>query len=1327
MSASAELTKLDPNTFEHMVTMLAMRVLGPGHTGFGPGADGGRDGYFSGEAPYPSVNDRWKGRWYIQCKFHSPHLSKDPQKWLIERIEEEITEFKKTDSKRRWPDNWIIATNIEPSGHPMTGAFDKANKLLTRARPKLRHHFHIWGGNKLLQLLNDHPEVKEYYEHFLTPGHILTSVYNQLKDSQAEAKTILRYLIVTQFGEQQLTKLDQAGSGVDTRPGIHKVFIDLPFISRDQDLQGLAVEYLVRTSAKNHQIDPNQPDTKQWRLWNRFPARARVWFMKGGPGQGKSTISQYFCQIQRAALILQDDGPTVLPQQRSVAREIQRIAKQAAFWPVVPRIPISIELKEYAQWYGQQKKGSARGILSYLASRIEAGVEQKVQVGTLKRALQTRSWFVVFDGLDEVPHDVKDGVAAEVCNFVDNVSLELDADLLTMCTSRPQGYSGQFSQLDGPTIELASLSANQALECAKPVLALERSAEEARKSLQILSSAIESSSVRELMTTPLQAHIMAVVVRDGGRPPDRRWNLFTNFYQVIKKREANRDLPDRRLAKLLREDTQLLKSVHNRLGFVLQATAETSKGAQTNLKRSEFEALVSGAVSQMIEGETTEIVGILMEATTDRLVLVSTPDDGDHVRFDIRPLQEFFASEFFYEAVSATTLHSRMELVAGDSHWREVMHFLVSALIENSRLTELSVAIAVLQQLDDGEGEPHERLLARRLARGALLTSRLLQEGVLEQDKRIRQQMRRCLEPITGLIDPKPLKSLASIRQPNSRSWLLSFLFESLREQDYTENVGAAITLALMLRDDDEGIDEFKAFLLSAPPEYKSIIVAASMADISSFHLRPDAPVQFQKWFIELVIALLTQPNWFLMETEAISTSITLLRHAKSTLRVLFREGRLTELEFELMLALLKEPKHEIDPKLDFGFLKGNYYSWDWTAGSPAPNITVPPNSLELRNKGILDLLFKLFRFATQRTHPNLVSLIESLKHGETKTLSALPPHVRALIPIEYYRPIPEQLTALSSLDDSSFTSLVKENRLNSRVIPRPIQWQRLGTTDDCDSWKKLIHQDPEFALRLWTEDFWEGRPGRIGRPQILDDQRSIEFLVDALIQHPLLLSEVPNVWGLLLAKAPNRQSELRTAFLKAGNGMVPTKFWVRPPELHLFKLNLPAEASLLPFLLSAVCEAYSFSDRYHEDFWHPHPRLDFTQISFEIAKMVPDVHELEVVINNPKLGKSVQAAAMFLALMHSNTTRTLTVNAADLANLYTKESSSWYFNAVISLVTVLPDNSVNAPFIGLILERTREDYAGRQELQRLLTRWREDSMAPVQSSKVRNDWLTTT
>ena len=271
------------------------------------------------------------------------------------------------------------------------------------------------------------------------------------------------------------------------------------------------------------------------------------------------------------------------------------------------------------------------------------------------------------------------------------------------------------------------------------------------------------------MTTPLQSHIMAIVIRDGGRPPDRRWQLFTNFYEVIRRREANKNLPDTNLGKLLREDEQLLKTVHNRLGFILQARAETSEGAQTSLTREEFKRLVERAVMLMKNRDIESTIDVLMEATTARLVLVSTPDDGNSVRFDIRQLQEFFAAEFLYDSVDVDELRERMEIIGGDSHWREVIHFLLSALIENNRKTELAVAVAMLEQINEGS-DLNDRLLQRRLAVGALFAARLLNEGVLEQDKRIRQKFRKTIEPLTAFTDRSALLRVLSVDQPDLKN-----------------------------------------------------------------------------------------------------------------------------------------------------------------------------------------------------------------------------------------------------------------------------------------------------------------------------------------------------------------------------------------------------------------------------------------------------------------------------------------------------------------------------------------------------------------------------
>ncbi len=231
MSSAYDLAHLDPNSFQHMVNALALRVLGTGSTGFGPGPDGGRDGYFEGEAPYPSPVDRWSGRWFIQSKFHAPHLSRDAQKWLINEIKTEISTFTESRGGRNWPDIWI-ASNVVPSPAPSSGAFDVSLELVGKAHPKLKDRFHIWGGDKILDLLNQHQDIARRYGHFLTPGHVLSLLMQSLEDDKASVDSILKYLVTSAIEEQKHTKLEQAGSEEDKRPGIHRVFVDLPFFAQ---------------------------------------------------------------------------------------------------------------------------------------------------------------------------------------------------------------------------------------------------------------------------------------------------------------------------------------------------------------------------------------------------------------------------------------------------------------------------------------------------------------------------------------------------------------------------------------------------------------------------------------------------------------------------------------------------------------------------------------------------------------------------------------------------------------------------------------------------------------------------------------------------------------------------------------------------------------------------------------------------------------------------------------------------------------------------------------------------------------------------------------
>lgn len=147
----------------------------------------------------------------------------------------------------------------------------------------------------------------------------------------------------------------------------------------------------------------------------------------------------------------------------------------------------------------------------------------------MHEAFSLSTWFANFDGLDEVPNDLKDQVAEEIITFANELIPQLDADFLILCTTGPQGYSGQFENLYSATVTLTPLPPEIALACASSVVKFNRSEEEASEAIKILEYAMESEQVRELMTTPLQSHIMAVVVRDGGRPPEKGGNFSTTF------------------------------------------------------------------------------------------------------------------------------------------------------------------------------------------------------------------------------------------------------------------------------------------------------------------------------------------------------------------------------------------------------------------------------------------------------------------------------------------------------------------------------------------------------------------------------------------------------------------------------------------------------------------------------------------------------------------------------------------------------------------------------------------------------------------------------
>ncbi|NPC50551.1 hypothetical protein HPC50_26210 [Corallococcus exiguus] len=1311
-----ELTQLTPSSFEHLVNALALHILGSGHTGFAPGPDGGRDGYFRGEAPYPSQAERWAGRWYIQSKFHAPHLSANPQAWLLNQIKEELSKFSDSRKQRIWPDIWIIATNIDPSGDPRTGSFEKAHELVKKARPGLERQFDIWGGRKILDLLSEHPAISSRYGHFLTPGHILTELAAAIQDDRATADQILKELISSGIEEQKYTKLEQAGASVDSRPGVHRLFVDLPFKNQAHSLRGLVIKTLSEAAAQSHRPGNDPPQNENWASWRSHPKRSPVWLIQGGPGNGKSTLGQYFCQIHRAALILsQESSFPSTSEARRLACEIEAVAKPKGTWPNAPRVPIHIELKDYAQWYGEQGADTFRGVLSYLKGRLSKALEQPVLVGTLKRMLTLKSWLVVFDGLDEVPGELKDDIASEVKKFIRLTSMEGDA--LTICTSRPQGYSGQFDNIAlSVRIELTPLTVSQALACAEPLVRLDRSSPEAEEAFATLRSATQSTTIRELMTTPLQAHIMAVVVRGGKKPPERKWEMYNQFYEVIRAREANRNLPDKHLSNLLRQDTELLKAVHNKLGFTLHSLAETAVGAQSSLPREDFNRLVSNIVNERKTKNTKSITETLMQAATQRLVLISTPDDGTKLRFDIRQLQEFFAAEHIYEGVEIDTLRTNIGKTISNVHWREVMHFLISALVEQGRRTELSVAIEALQQVDEVDGSGPLRLIGQRMAIGATIVARLIEDGVLEQNKSLRNLFRDRLTPLATSSDMRCLDSLLATQGEESRLWLTDVMSSHMAQCRPQEAIGASRYLWSQSSEDSENLSANIEIWKSLSPEdfYETIRV--------DFHFAARNTSHNSTWKSDMLFDFLTSD--LSGHFSAASLQLLLGRRPQSSKNWL---QRLTQNAQQRKLRTVELAIEIISPSPETTRIPANADHFGIVTVHPLVRVPEEKNLESLRKisaseetTGVWRIVRSAASYATHQTVASYYRLLLDL--GEHWTaIDILPIFLRSTIPIPNSRLISPArvLNAIRNLSDSDFHASLQGGQLGG--ISMKTYWHRQFHFDSTESqfrpndMFRLIKQYPHVATELWCGNW--SRHGTT-RPS-LTEPATLAALFDVWSLDATHLFPYPHSWGRVFDRVDN-DAHLIRSLLATHAHEIKVAFWPLLPlqvDFQPFEIDLEREGEFLRIIASSLVSFFSLNlngplfARLDDSDQTSSPGQRCSRLAVIYA---PRIDGLREIYTDSQIPPHIRAGALTLSVLHPgggvDEFKESGNIMTDLASLSHPIGLQLAYAA--DLIGVAQHPHVLS-VLGRILEITGRNRTTRQLWDSLFRRWRERSLLP--------------
>ncbi|MFE7383497.1 NACHT domain-containing protein [Streptomyces zhihengii] len=721
-----DLTQMGSREFEHLTQSIAIAEFGPGVGVFGSGADGGREATFDGPVPVSTNGHAWNGYGVIQAK-HKEFLGKpkDDASWLIGEINEEMKGWRKRkEVRRRIPEYYIISTNIRISPQD-DGGIDRVDACLASHAQSLGFSgWLVWHSDTISTFIANHRDIRMAYASFVTSGDVLSEVLRANEDERQAFSEALTSYTAKELVRQRYVNLDQAGSADDRSVALADIFIDLPYqpwsgreeISSRQPFKLL--EYIIRmaNSGKQEFVNQNIPVG--------VDAGRRNYVLVGGPGQGKTTITQFACQMYRAALVA-DTPAGRFGKIKEACDKIGHLMMQEGIdRPKNRRWPVNIQLTRLAD---DIAKGETTSLLGYLAKNITNRATIKVEPHQLREWLATYPWFVTLDGLDEVPAASN---RREVLALIDDFLIEaasVNADVFVVATTRPQGYTEEFSPAHYKHLQLTPLPREVAMSYGKR-LAVARHGNESDRTdrlIERLERATYESATSRLMTTPLQVTILAVLLERVGQAPKDRYNLFADYYQVIYQRELEKDS---KASALLRDRQSDVDTIHAKVGLLLQTRSEHSGETHSTLSEEELGHIVRDRLEK--EGHKGKALDTLCEqvikAATDRLVfLVSTR--SDEIGFEIRSLQEFWAAQGIMQGTEPQ-IAENLRRIASSAHWRNTLLFAVGHIF-SIRETLRDTVVSLVTQLNSHSiehGEINKAVLA-----GSRLAVSVLSDGMV--------------------------------------------------------------------------------------------------------------------------------------------------------------------------------------------------------------------------------------------------------------------------------------------------------------------------------------------------------------------------------------------------------------------------------------------------------------------------------------------------------------------------------------------------------------------------------------------------------------------
>ena len=639
--------------------------------------DGGRDAFF-----YHAALDR-KNFVVFQIKFSKTPNDKTERDAIDSLIKSE--EKKVTTLIEKGATHYYLVTNIQGTAHLGSGSIDTVNEILTK---RFKIPCFVWWRDDLDARLDNASDIKWSYPEICRATDVLQFLIKRPEfTSDLEAARAITAYMSKQHGDDRDVKFKQ----VELKRKITDLFVDSPIghkgahregkrVQRAHAAEGTINRYLEQLKEDlEFETEEDHPFNHSglaagFLLHMPFGQGVSRLVLEGAPGQGKSTVTQFLCQVNRLKL---------LPTRRTELSSVGDVHSEAP-----TRAPFRVDLRDYAAWVAGRhpyaKAGEVtspeegqRSLESFLTMQIawHSGGLNLTQHDLLDFLVRAHS-VVVLDGFDEVADiATRARVVEEICAAADR----LDAHALSLqiiVTSRPAAFANSpgFPEEDWIHLELNDLKwSNIKIYKEKWSDAQDLTDTEKASLTATLEEKLQQPHLRDLSRNPMQLAILLQLMHvQGAALPDKRTALYEEYMKIFLNREVEKK-------QIVGDHRELILSIHGLLAWVLQVQAETGQGSGSIT----MDALRKEVVAYL-ESEEHEpgLAENLLKGTVERVGALVSRVQGTF-EFEVQPLREYFAARHLHKTAPYSppgsakrgTRPDRFAALAGNSYWTNVTRF----------------------------------------------------------------------------------------------------------------------------------------------------------------------------------------------------------------------------------------------------------------------------------------------------------------------------------------------------------------------------------------------------------------------------------------------------------------------------------------------------------------------------------------------------------------------------------------------------------------------------------------------------------------------------